>query len=458
MRTKSIIPSVCKNTRFLTALVFALLTVCLNAQIENVIVETYYVANENDTTDFDGGRLELGAVTYRVYVDLKPGNKLKKIYGDKNHALKFSSTEPFFNNVDGGTYAYEILRPKYRLGTVPLDTWLTIGQTVAKTAVDGKANFGILKSQDTNGSFIGGTNNNGGSSNIPEGLLTNTSAAVGIPLTTSDGMFAITLPTYTWNTFWIKSFPSKIDSTIFGSTLSKSEFVSYKAYLENEQGVSGLIPDSNQILIAQLTTKGKLSFELNLEVEQMVDTARVIFKYVANGDTLVGNEQVNSYLKYPYAPVCGCKDKSFLEYSAKFVCSDSSKCLNRVVFGCKDTMACNYDPNVNFSTPFLCCYPGKCNSRDIALVCPKVMGSTVVCDIHPNPAQSSLFLNVSTGVDQNVSYAIYNYSGTAILSDNFGSISQLINKELDISKLSNGLYLIRVNVGEQYTNIQFIKN
>src|SRR5436190_23753691 len=55
------------------------------AQVRNVIVETYYISDANDATDtIDGiGRiLPVDSKTYRVYVQLEPGCKLKKIYGD----------------------------------------------------------------------------------------------------------------------------------------------------------------------------------------------------------------------------------------------------------------------------------------------------------------------------------------------------------------------------------------
>jgi hypothetical protein len=446
-----------KNLSLLFFCIF-LLPLSQFAQIEKVIVETYYIADKNDTTDVLGGRLELGAVTYRVYVDLKPGNKLRRIYSDKNHALKFSSTKPFYNYIDGATYGKDFKRNFYGIGTAALDSWITIGQTATKTNIDGKANFGILKYQDTNGSFIGGSNNDGGNSGISGGLLTNTSTALGIPITVADGMTAITLPSYTWSAFGIRSFPADIDSSIFGSIVSKSEFISYNAFLQNLPGMTGINPDSNQILIAQLTTKGKLSFELNLEVEQLVNNVPTIFKYVANGDTLVGNEAVDSYLKYPYAPLCGCKDYRFLEYSAKFVCSDSTRCVNRVVYGCKDTMACNFDPKANFSTPLLCCYPGLCNGREISVVCPVVRGAYAECSIQPNPAQTTIFLNVISGVEVNISYSVFNYSGTVVLKQDLGPYQKITNYEIDLSGLNNGLYLIRVDAGVESFNRQFIKN
>ena len=59
------------------------------AQIEQLIMETYYISDANDATDTIGGQLEEGSTTYRIYVDLLPGSRLLSIYGDENHPLVF---------------------------------------------------------------------------------------------------------------------------------------------------------------------------------------------------------------------------------------------------------------------------------------------------------------------------------------------------------------------------------
>lgn len=443
--------------RFLT-LAFFFLTCGGYAQIEKVIVETYYISDGFDSTDTDGGKLDTGSFTYRVYVDLKPGDRLLSIYGDTNHILKFSSTRPFFNNIDGETYGKDLKKGKYGGSTVALDTWLTLGQTAAKTP-DGKANFGILKAQDTNGSFIGGANNDGGTAAIPGGLLTNSISAMGIPLTVADGMFAATLPSYTWTTFGLKDLLSGNDSTMFGSLKPSSEFSSRKAFLRNSPGVTGVIPDSNQVLIAQLTTRGGLQFELNLEVwvSALGDTVR----YVANDDTLVAakSEKKNSFLTYPFPkPVCGCKDPAYLEYNPNLECASTDSCLTLIVFGCADTMACNFDPRVNFPVKSLCCYPGSCGGRDISVVCPAINGNAFECDLYPNPVQGSLFLNVTSGVEQPVTYSVFNYFGTLVLHKDLGMKQRIIQHEIDLSEFSSGIYLVKVNVGSGFVNKQVIKN
>jgi hypothetical protein len=446
-----------KTKKYLSCLFFFLLSSMLHSQIEKVIVETYYISNQFDSTDTDGGKLDSGSVTYRVYVDLKPGNRLLRIYGDQYHTLKFSSTMPFFNNVDGESFGKDLKRNFYDDNTFSLDTWLTLGQTSRPLA--GKTNFGILKNQDTDGSIIGGSNNDGGSAAIVGGLLTNSVAAMGLPLTVADGMDTMaTVPTG-WFSNGIKDVITGADTTMFGSLKVKSSFESNNAFLSNF-GLRGVIADSNQILIAQLTTKGELAFEINLEVLEGNDTVR----YVANDDTIVVNkkEKKNSFLKYPFPPpVCGCKDPNFVEYNPNFECeSNAVSCLNRIIYGCMDVMACNYDPKANFSVRSLCCYPGSCGGREISVVCPSVLENSFDVNIYPNPALSSIFLTVTSGVDQEISYAIFNYFGTQVLGNSVAvnENGRLIDYEIDLSSLTNGLYLIRVKVGNEFVSKQFFKN
>lgn len=429
-----------------------------SAQLEKLIVETYYISDKNDSTDTDSGhKLEMGSVTYRVFADLKPNSRLVKIYGDTNHVIKFSSTTPFYNNVDGDTYGKDLKKVAYKYNTTSLDTWLTLGQTTRTQA--GKTYFGVLKTNDDDGSFVGGVNNDGGTLLIPGGLLTNTAAAAGIPLTVSDGMDTmVTLPT-AWLDYGIKDFLSGNDSTMFGYMKVQSGFKSYNFFLKNS-GITGVDPVRNEILIAQLTTKGELTFELNLEVEELVNGVLKIVKYVANDSILLPGEKKSSYLKYPFPPqVCGCKDPAYIEYNPNLECADNAAfCIKRIVFGCMDTMACNYDPGANFNLKSLCCYPGSCGGRDISVVCPSVRGSSFDCILYPNPAQTTIFLDVTSGTEGPVSYSVYNYFGTPVITHSLGTSNRILGHEIDLSGLVNGLYLIKINVGNNYINKQFFKN
>ena len=444
-----------KHILSFSLLVSMLLPIPLRAQVnavENVIVEKYYVSDANDATDTTGGRtLEEGSTTYRVYIDLKPGFKLKKIYGDANHTLKIGSTANFFNNIDRPAAYFGYLINKSWLDnnpTIALDSWLTLG-------LASKTQAGVLKTEDTDGSMLGGKKNNGGTAGIPEGLLVNANTSAGIPLTTSDGLMLNDNALSQWIDNGFQDMSGK-DTTIFGSVNTGSQFISNTAYLQQNSGVMGVTEGSNKILVAQLTSKGEISFELNIEV---VDVNGNSFKYVANDNTLLADEKICPSLKYP--PVCGCTDPGYLEYKPSFGCNNTDSCKTRIVFGCMDTMACNFDPKANFNLLHLCCYPGHCNNRDIGSVCPQLNanapGSASVFTIYPNPANNELTVQISSGGDQEIKYALYNSYGRKVLEKNIGTVAGTMERQINISELADGLCTIRLYINGAWSTKMFIK-
>jgi hypothetical protein len=424
------------------------------SQLEKVVVEKYYVSDVNDATDTIGGNLPIGSVTYRVFVDLAPGTVLKNIYGDVNHPFKISSSEIFFNHrTEGKTFSKDFVKARYSENTVALDSWLTLGQISKKQG--SKAFFGVLKYNDDDGSFVGGINNDGGSSFIPTGLLTNSDPICGIPLTTADGIDTMTNTPNNWNSTGVLDFVTGDDSTAFGSLVPKKEFLSSDFILSNS-GIVGVEADTNQILIAQLTTLGDLSFEINLEVEVLLNGVSTTLKYVAKDTLLQNGEIFNPYLTYPLT--CGCNDPDFLEYNAINTCYLDGSCVTPVKFGCMDSTACNYDPVVNINVEDLCCFPGKCNNRDISIVCPELRENSFDFNIHPNPYSENLYLDVYSGVLAPIKYTIYNTFGTIVKSNILGSSYKIINEVIGDSDLENGVYQIKVEVGDLVSTKLFIKN
>jgi hypothetical protein len=432
-----------------------LISKSMQAQLENVIIEKYYIADSTDASDTTNGFIEAGTTTYRIYVDLAPECKLSKLFGSEGYRLKISSTAPFFNNVNGATFGNDLSRANLRQNTVALDTWLAFGQSVKAGGTN--YYFGIPKKQDTDGSFIGGSNN-------IDNLLINQDSAAGIPLTAADGAFKIvttssTVPPPIFN-YGIKDFSTGDDSTIFGSIRPGYEFISRDAYITvaSGDGIGGAIPAVNQLLIAQLTTKGKLSFELNL---QLLDKDGKTITYVANGKdhivTTPGNDSIVKYSPFlTYPGNCGCTDPHYLEYSNSFVCSDSQACKTRVVCGCTDHMACNYDSNANVNIPALCCYPGFCNNRDIDVVCPSI-GSEINVQVYPNPADDQLTLQVTSTKDAEIKYVIYDSYGIAKMEKTKIGSSQTQLEVIDVSMLPTGLYWIRLSIDGKIISKSFMK-
>jgi hypothetical protein len=426
---------------------FLFIGINTQAQIQNVIVEKYYVADAADIANTDGGQLQPGAVTYRVYVDLESGSKISRIFADSLHLLKFKSSQPFFNNdtlstFNGGTYGFKINRNDLAINTVGLDSWISIGAATNK-------HHGILKTEDTNGSEVGGTNND-------QNLLSNTDPSVGIPLTTQDGLIlsSVLVSNYLVGGD-LPAINSLNDSTIFGSDTATA-FISANATLQFNGGVLGQGP-SNNVLIGQFTTAGQLEFELNITV---IDSTGATINYVASGnDTVIQNSIYKSLPILKYPPQCGCLDPNYIEYSAQNACSDSSKCLTLVKLGCMDVLACNYDADANYSVPEMCCYPGYCNDRDIAFVCPDINLGNRVMSVYPNPATSDI--TISLDGDKNIGdaqFILMNSFGKEILnfSDNVSEGSW--TKNISLTNLVSGIYILKCLSQDAIQTQVIIKN
>lgn len=427
-------------------------TLC-KAQIQDVFVEKYYIADSLDATDtVNGTALEKGMVTYRIYVDLAPGSRIRSIYGDTNHPIKIKSTAPVYNNTGqpGANFGFEKNRNLY-LGfpSLALDSWLTLG-------LGAKNQSGVPKSIDTDGNAFAGSLNFGGSSMIAAGLLNNADTSCGLPLTTSDGLMPYPASVSTWLDGGIRD-ASGTDTTIFGSGTS-TEFFSYNSFLQQTAGVRGSTSDSTIVLVGQITTKGDISFQLNLEVEQNIGGTITVVKYVSSNTNIQSNEIVEPLLIYP--PVCGCTDPSYLEYNATYGCYEADSCKTKIKFGCSDPLACNYDPDANFNVPEMCCYPGLCQDRDLGTVCPSLsnLRETMIEDLYPMPAQSILHLGIKPSINGvYLSYIIEDISGKVISEEKIGSISgDYFLHEINISDLKSGSYFMIINTGDKVETKKFI--
>lgn len=444
-----------KTEIFRTIVAIILMSYCCTeakAQLEGLRIETYYIADSDDATDTIGGLLEEGAVTYRIFVDMLPATRLLALYGNVQHPLFFASDYSFFNHREEGiTFGKDLSKNRYSSGTTPLDTYITLGQC-SKSFAQG-AYFGTPKVLDQDGSVVGGVNNDGGSAQIASGLLKNGSAAIGLPLTQADGLsFTSALPN-SWIDIGFIDVSTGIDTTIFGLGTEK-QFLGTNALLRNS-GVSGTDEVQNEVLVAQLTTKGEIAFELNLEVEVIDNGIPRVIKYVARNESLENGEIFHPLLKYPYA--CGCTDPSYLEASTTFACTDNSKCLTPVVLGCMDSLACNFDPHANYNIQDLCCYVGYCNDLDISVVCPDLRlreeSSLGHVQLSPNPAVDELVVAIEDIRYMDIPYTILDLTGRVVVR----GIMKGQDRHIDVSILANGYYALRLESGVHPEAVPFVK-
>lgn len=440
------------------ALLFFMLLSLLHfaeAQLAGVVVEKYYIADQNDLTDTTGGRsLPAGAVTYRVYVKITPGSRLTGVYGSPYHPMEIRSTADFYNNNDrpSSNYGYKLKSSWYEDNpTLALDSWLTLAY-----ATDTKK--GVLKSLDPDGDLIAGLNNTGGTAMLSTGLLANTDTAMGVPLTTADGLTAATTATGMVPAGFT-DFGGN-DTTIFGPDSLGSVFICSTCAIQNNVGLIGPAVDSNTVLVAQLTTAGELNFKLNvsiLEPDGQGGTQTV--NYVATDDTLLAGEVVSPYLSYPLA--CGCIDPNYLEYKATYSCSEDDSCKTLIRFGCMDTSACNYDPDANFNIPGICCYPGYCYDRDIALACPELNNGRNANNgfvIYPNPGEGQITMEIYSTKGALVNMTVLNAVGQIMFLDKIYLGEEITISEKNLSDLPAGIYFIHLDGEQMNSFVKFVKN
>lgn len=196
------------------------------AALEGIIVEKYYAATKEDIADTTGGKLRKGAVTYRIYVDLKPGCKLQAVYGVPGHDLVIKTSTEFFNHTKGVKTGDQVDHQEINDNTLVLDSWLTLGSAT-------KSHFGILKEEDKDGSII----------RRPS-------------LKNADGLIEQKMPALV---------NYLLDLRPFDAGAASSRFFADNGSLAAFSSVQGPT-DGNKVLIAQLTTDGQLSFELNLQI------------------------------------------------------------------------------------------------------------------------------------------------------------------------------------------------
>jgi hypothetical protein len=238
-----------KKLILLSFLVFNLYNVNAQNGLENVIVETYYISDGNDTSvNATGGVLPVGSVTYRIYADMLPGYRFQAAYGVTGHPMRIQTSTLFFNNEFLGSSTPGSI-PKSFCGqnTVMLDSWLSVGQGCVN-------NYGVLKSMDNGVATV---------TNI-DGVLQNNAPAMGIPLTQQDGFMNNGQAGAPQSVTFVGITASEFDAQNDGT--NGPLFFTDNGSWASLNGSVGHDTTENKVLIAQITTDGTFEFELNIQI------------------------------------------------------------------------------------------------------------------------------------------------------------------------------------------------
>jgi hypothetical protein len=204
-----------------------ILTLDDSLALENVIIEKYYISESSDSPYSDKSSLPLGSVTYRIFIDLRTGYDLQMVYGSQNHELYIKSSTPFYN--DTICYAYtgfNVDALKINQNSVAFDSWITMGAAT-------RLHTGIPLSDDKDGSIINR-----------------------MSFKDADGLTKGNLP-------YFQKF--NIDLKCFFNNNNTGLLVADNGGWSAPGGLKGPT-DENKVLIAQITTNGKFTFKINIQV------------------------------------------------------------------------------------------------------------------------------------------------------------------------------------------------
>ena len=235
-----------------------LLSGILSAQpgLQGIVVEPYYVTGKADASGFNSsGPIENGSVTYRIYVDLEPGYRFQAAYGSPDHPLEIASDRVFFNhNHSGNTHPNIIPERDLARDIVLLDSWVSAG-AAAENHMGVPRKFDLLVKD----SYL----------KFKTGFLENTVrlsdtdiSPLTVGLSDCDGLTRTeTLPVTT-----IYNMDS-LGWAMGSVSRAKRLYVENGAWAcmgKGSFGADSLI--GNHVLIAQITTAGKLDYKLNIMI------------------------------------------------------------------------------------------------------------------------------------------------------------------------------------------------
>jgi hypothetical protein len=175
--------------------------------------------------------------TYRIFVDMQAGYTMQMVYGMERHQLEISTTTTFYNHPEESVrYAEKLPADKLNAGIVALDSWLTIGAA-------SQGHLAVPKHLDPDGSIL----------KCPPYDKAKVRAR---RLCKQDGLLAVDSVPQVINLRmdpgYLGTIPGQVIHTMDGAW----------AVPGGTRGVT----EENMVLIAQLSTTGVLSYQLNLQL------------------------------------------------------------------------------------------------------------------------------------------------------------------------------------------------
>lgn len=218
--------------------------------IEQVICEYYNETGKLSKACISENELKPNFITYRIYLDLKPGYRLQSVFGSPGHPLRLATKTSFYNHSKSGNVVPNLITEEsLKDQSALLDSWISMGG-------GSQEQFAILKSLDESNTYQ--------MSPCANEWFSSPSSQFGFSVLERDGLFKTgELPPRVAQ-IGLDSLFSKIDKS---SPNSKGyEFITENGGYGCLGGSIGVDSTSNTICIGQFTTDGGLEFEFNVQI------------------------------------------------------------------------------------------------------------------------------------------------------------------------------------------------
>ncbi len=248
--------------------------------LENILVERYYQTDAADAANaVNNGSvspLVVGSTVYRVYVDMAPNYKFSNVFGNANHDLVVNTSTYFYNDPNYGVSVHPgaISQVNIKKHTAMIDSWFTTGGVCA-----GKV--GVTEADDADGTL---GNNQGILANNPGGCF-------GLPLIGATGRDG--LAPFDATTFVV---PNVLGLGNALDALEQTEGNNITISNGTIAALGGVVGPTaaNRVLIGQFTTHGDFSFQLNVQLVNIL--TGIAENYVSSNP--IGNELTHPTLTY----------------------------------------------------------------------------------------------------------------------------------------------------------------
>ncbi len=101
--------------------------------------------------------------------------------------------------------------------------------------------------------------------------------------------------------------------------------------------------------------------------------------------------------------------------------------------------------------------PKPCACEAINAGVPQIIIGNEGVKVYPNPTSHQITVQMNAGQNQNLELEMYNMLGQRVYDQSLTDQNGMIYQQIDVSSLSDGIYLLKVNEGNNFYSKKIVK-